>query len=219
MDIGTLTAIGAWLWKEFGKDFLLWSKDIIKRKYIDAKETEKKLLERQKEQERIQLEKQKESEESQDKNLKELEEQHKKKLRELEKQYNDRLDTIQKQQLDSIKSLEKNWENFNWELASERYKKHMREIYGHIRVIGTTEPVDLDNIFTDVYLLEKPEAYKRFDISKLNELQEEPEQLSDDKRLRGLQVVVQDRAHRLYILGKPGAGKTTFLNYLLRPTM
>jgi hypothetical protein len=124
-----------------------------------------------------------------------------------------------KESSEGLRHAEKKWADFNWGQAAERYKKHMQEIYGHIRVIGTTEPIPIGEIFTDVYILEKPQAYRRFDITHLHEIQDEPDNLSEGIRTRGLKVVVSKRGHRLYILGKPGAGKTTFLKYLVHQTI
>ncbi|MBT3321325.1 MAG: NACHT domain-containing protein [Anaerolineae bacterium] len=125
-----------------------------------------------------------------------------------------------KEQSEKLQALERRWQNFNWDDAAERYKKQMQEIYGHIRVIGTTEPIPIGDIFTDVYILDKPQAYKRFDMMKLHEIQAEPEKLGSGKQERGLSIVVnKKRGHRLYILGKPGAGKTTFMKYLVNQTI
>ena len=124
-----------------------------------------------------------------------------------------------KEDNEKLRYADKKWKDFNWGQAAERYKGHMHEFYGHVRVIGTTEPISLDNIFTDVYLLEKPQAFQRFDISRLKEIQIEPSQLKGSKRFKGLKVLVQKRGHRLYILGKPGAGKTTFLKYLVHQSL
>jgi hypothetical protein len=120
---------------------------------------------------------------------------------------------------EALRQADKKWKDFNWKQAAERYKNHMQKIYGHIRVIGTTEPIPIGDIFTDVYILDKPQAYRRFDMSHLQEIQDEPDKLGGVTRTRGLRVVVSRRGHRLYLLGKPGAGKTTFLKYLVHQTI
>ena len=124
-----------------------------------------------------------------------------------------------KEDNERLQYADKKWKDFNWGQASERYKKHMKEIYGFIRVIGTTEPIPIGDIFTDVYILEQPQAYRRFDIARLQEIQNDPDSLGDGRRTRGLNVVISRRGHRLYILGKPGAGKTTFMKYLVHQTI
>lgn len=128
-----------------------------------------------------------------------------------------------KEEYEKLRYTDTKWKKFNWGHAAERYKKHLQEIYGHIRVIGTTEPIPISDIFTDIYILDKPQAYHRFDITKLQEIQREPERLEfglgNGKRTRGLKVVVSSRGKRLYILGKPGAGKTTFMKYLVHQTI
>lgn len=124
-----------------------------------------------------------------------------------------------KEDHERLRYTEAKWKDFSWGQAAERYKKHMQEIYGHIRVIGTTEPIPIGEIFTDVYILEKPLAYRRFDIARLQEIQDEPDKLTEGVRTRGLKVVISKNGHRLYILGKPGAGKTTFLKYLVHQTI
>ena len=127
--------------------------------------------------------------------------------------------TDEKEQNERLQAFERRWQNFNWGKSAERYKEHMQEIYGHVRVIGTRVPTPISEIFTDVYILDEPQAYQRFDVMKLHELQKEPENLGSGARERGLSVVVSERGHRLYILGKPGAGKTTFMKYLVHQTI
>ena len=124
-----------------------------------------------------------------------------------------------KEKSEGLRYADKKWKDFNWGQAAERYKKHLQEIYGYIRVIGTTEPIPIGEIFTDVYILEKPLAFRRFDITRLQEIQDEPDKLNEGVRTRGLKVVISESGHRLYILGKPGAGKTTFLKYLVHQTI
>jgi hypothetical protein len=105
------------------------------------------------------------------------------------------------------------WEKVEWQLAAERYLNKVQKLYGTIRILGKHEPVSLEGIFTDVLILDRPTAYRRYDIKKLRE---EARQLEEDtvKRQSGLELVKQPQNQRLFILGKPGAGKTTFLKYI-----
>ena len=124
-----------------------------------------------------------------------------------------------KEQSEQLQALERRWAEFQWEQAAQRYQERMQKRYGQIRVLGSTQPVDLDEIFTDVHVLEKPQAFKRFDMGQLHELQREPDRLKAGERTPGIRVVQRRMGHRLYILGKPGAGKTTFLKFLVHLTM
>ena len=121
---------------------------------------------------------------------------------------------------DRLRALKARFIEFDWGNAAERYKARMVKNYGYIRVLGSTEPIDFDDIFTDVQMLDKPLAFQRFDVTRLHELQREPGQLGNVERRRGLEIVVdRKKGHRLYILGQPGAGKTTFLKYLVHQTV
>lgn len=101
-------------------------------------------------------------------------------------------------------------------------RKHIRPIIqercGTMRVLDMTQPIGLDKIYTHVNILEKitgrnrleltellrevsPEKFERFSLSPVRE-----------KRVPGLEAV--EKHSKLMILGKPGAGKTTFLKHL-----
>ncbi len=103
------------------------------------------------------------------------------------------------------------WKKVGWDKAAAEYGKNMQNLYGEIHVLGKPEPMSLEGLFTDVYILDKPTAFHRFDISQLRA---DPDSLQYEKRQHGLDVVKQIRNNRLFILGKPGAGKTTFLKHL-----
>lgn len=89
---------------------------------------------------------------------------------------------------------------------------------GSMRVLDMSQPIGLDDIYTDVNILEKITGRRRLEISELVEQGDvenfERFGLSDtrEKRVPGLQAVEQ--YSKLMILGKPGAGKTTFLKHL-----
>jgi predicted NACHT family NTPase len=94
----------------------------------------------------------------------------------------------------------------------------IKERCGTMRVLDMTQSIGLCNIYTDVNIFEKitgrtrrkiaellqnfdVEDFDRFGLGKVTQ-----------KRVPGLQAVEQHS--KLMVLGKPGAGKTTFLKYL-----
>jgi hypothetical protein len=108
--------------------------------------------------------------------------------------------------------LKNRWNKFRWEKAAEVYCAKVRSIHGSIQIMGMAEPVALENIFTDVYMLDKPTALRRYDIQTLLSAANTTGGSISDERINGLRLVVEKQ--NLFILGKPGAGKTTFLKYI-----
>jgi predicted NACHT family NTPase len=105
------------------------------------------------------------------------------------------------------------WKKFKWKDAAEEYRKKIKKLYGTMQIMGMAEPVPLDDIFTDAYILDKPTAFGRFDIEHLKQMSTDPDAPPlQGQRVNGLKLVREKR--NLFILGKPGAGKTTFLKYI-----
>lgn len=110
-------------------------------------------------------------------------------------------------------ALKESWTKFKWKKASDAYRAKIQRLYGVMQIMGMAEPVPLDDIFTEVYLLDKPSAFRRFDIEHLKKFSADPDSPPRyTKRIDGLSLV--NRSKNLFILGKPGAGKTTFLKYI-----
>jgi hypothetical protein len=109
--------------------------------------------------------------------------------------------------------LKGRWDKFRWNDASEKYRAKVKKLYGTMQIMGMAKPVPLDDIFTEAYLLDKPTAFGRFDIELLKKSAAIPDaQPPNAERIGGLTLV--NRSTNLFILGKPGAGKTTFLKYI-----
>jgi hypothetical protein len=109
------------------------------------------------------------------------------------------------------------------EKASQKYLRTYVERYGHIKVLGMSEPIPLEDIYTDVQFvgtehlrkLSTPEAL----LQAMRERGKRGFAAEDAKRQDGLSVA--NKRQYLNVLGQPGAGKTTFLRRIgleaLRP--
>ena len=104
----------------------------------------------------------------------------------------------------------------DWQIAARRYREKIIKQYDKIHVYGQARPSQLMHIFTDVNVLEKPVAMRRYDVEELQRWFLQRERRASlharEQRMPGLDALEQ--ADKLFILGKPGAGKTTFLKYL-----
>lgn len=105
------------------------------------------------------------------------------------------------------------WGRMKWQQAANDYSQKVKTLYGTMRVLGQPAPVDLSGIYTDVHMLSKPTALRRYSIEQLKEQYSQPLSRSRLKERQGGLAVVQ-RTDKLFILGKPGAGKTTFMKHL-----
>ncbi len=88
---------------------------------------------------------------------------------------------------------------------------------GEMRVLDMTTPIGLGSIYTDVNILERLASKTRREMGELMDC--EPEEFDRfglgkvrEKRVDGLEAV--ERVKQLMILGRPGAGKTTFMKRL-----
>ncbi len=96
----------------------------------------------------------------------------------------------------------------------EAYYQHLQKVNNTIPVLGRGKLFPLNDLFTDVYVLDKIRAFRHYELEAIKTAGNQLHDSSDCQRLKGIDLVKQANAQRLFILGKPGAGKTTFLRYL-----
>ncbi len=97
--------------------------------------------------------------------------------------------------------------------AIKIYLESLRQEVGYVRILGRNQREPLENIFTHVNVLEKVLADLRYNIDRLQtdfhprdfSRYEQLERISGEEAL--------EQFNKLFILGKPGTGKTTFLKH------
>ena len=116
------------------------------------------------------------------------------------------------------KEAQKQWQQVEWAQAAKQYRKRVFELYSTMRMLGNANPVSVEGIFTALYILDKPTAWRRYNIdtlrletgraSSFNNLDDH----EDDYRVNAVDWI--KKHNQLFILGKPGAGKTTLMKYV-----
>ena len=97
--------------------------------------------------------------------------------------------------------------------GAERYAEKVEELYGTMRILGKNEPVSVADIYTSLSILDKFTAQLRYDPERLNfELWNRKSTQEGISRVDGMAVV--QNVDNLFVLGRPGAGKSTFLRHV-----
>ena len=119
------------------------------------------------------------------------------------------------QEIDTQLKIEKHESvKIDYEIMATRYLQKMAELHGYIHVLGQHRSMPLGQVFTDVYLYGSPTRNYSQSIDTLVYLYGRYGRLSRaSKRFNGIELAKKKK--RLFILGQPGSGKTTFLKYLV----
>ena len=101
--------------------------------------------------------------------------------------------------------------------VKQKITADVKERCGTMRVLDMAQPVDLDRIYTDVNIIKDVIGRRRIGYDEVMEVctREHFDRFlvgTIQKRVMGLKAV--DEIQKLVVLGKPGAGKTTFMKYL-----
>ena len=102
------------------------------------------------------------------------------------------------------------WKQIDWRLKEKKYLHHMRGMYSTTSLLGNPKQIDLSEIFTDVYVYDQVNATRRLSLDETGiKSSGQLDSLIKAKREPLLDVARKNK--KLYVLGKPGAGKSTFL--------
>ena len=96
------------------------------------------------------------------------------------------------------------------------YKEYIENEYRSIQILGMSKPVLLKDIYIKVNILERIQKDEFAEIKDFEESYRKKERRSFGKiqeTRNGLDVVKENQ--KLVLLGKPGAGKTTFLKHIV----
>jgi hypothetical protein len=99
-------------------------------------------------------------------------------------------------------------------LAARKYAKKMEERYNMIRIFGMDHPVPLRSIYVRVNILENITSRQRLTIADLEREFDRDRRSFGTKRQTRTGEQIVNQLNDFIILGKPGAGKTTFLKYI-----
>jgi len=105
------------------------------------------------------------------------------------------------------------WEETQIRTALSRYSARYRERHGRIKVLGMSEPMPLNRIYTEVRLLPGHSLQRFASAADLEAGFRESRRHGEDTAARDAFTVANEHA-LLAILGPPGSGKSTFLRRL-----
>lgn len=106
--------------------------------------------------------------------------------------------------------------------TQDKTRELINEKCGFMQILDMSKPIEVEDIFTEVKITRQILSKRRIELSDLVKLVRQRYQTNDPKfnisrsfegvKLSGLELV--ENSSKLILLGRPGAGKTTFLKYV-----
>lgn len=111
------------------------------------------------------------------------------------------------------------WDERQWKKSAETYLNNLYDDVSTLRVLGKMENQPIERMYTDVNVLGELSAERRVKLAQLPDEYEERVGLRWQQKARQDGLELARKTKRLFILGKPGAGKTTFLKHVALQTI
>lgn len=105
------------------------------------------------------------------------------------------------------------WANIIWAQKAEVYLSALHARVGTTRLLGHPKELRIGDIFTDVYIYDRPLSAKRTVPTGVDGAALRAKRLFDEEHRLPAASILDER--RIYLTGKPGAGKTTLLRHLI----
>jgi TIR domain/NACHT domain len=98
--------------------------------------------------------------------------------------------------------------------AGRKYSEKLEQLYNTIRILGMEAPVPLRTIYVRVNILEKITARHTASVKDLEAFFQRDKQRFGFKQATKTGLEIINSLQKVIVLGKPGAGKSTFLKFL-----
>ncbi len=109
---------------------------------------------------------------------------------------------------------DKNKEHDFFGVATKKYVGGLIGRYNTVQVLGMREPAPLKNLYVRAQIVEEISAYKWVRLEALVSFFDFVDRVFTKKRETVDGEIIFNKLRKFIVLGKPGAGKTTYLKYL-----
>jgi len=107
-------------------------------------------------------------------------------------------------------ALSSSWLNFRWSTAEAQYRRRLLALYSTTKLLGNSKNINIQNIYIDVHAYTSTSASRRIDLEDAASV-ENWLRASEETNGRFSLLKILRGNPRLFVLGRPGAGKSTFM--------